>query len=213
MRMMINYIKYVKKNRQGFTLSELMMAVAIFVLIVGATSVFVIYYFQNYSFSFEENQAIGLSQSSFTTMIRELREARNGEDGAWPLSQTDDNEITFFADVTNDGKSDKVRYFLAGSELKKGVIEPTNVPVNYPAVNEKITTIAYYVDNLTKPVFKYFNGSYPSDTVNNPLVVNARILYTRYIEIYLRINISSNSGAQPFEMNSGVQIRSLKDNL
>lgn len=202
-----------KQLTAGFTLVELMVVVVIFTIISAIFAVFAAIYFRNYLFSFEENQAIGQAQTTMTQAIREIREARIAETGGWPLVQTDSNTFVFYSDVTNDGRTDRVRYFLEGTALKKGVIEPTQPPVSYPLVNEQIRTVADYVDNAGIPLFTFYNGDWPADTVNNPLAAGSRLLNTRYISLYVRININPNTGAQPFELTSGVQIRSLKDNL
>lgn len=204
-----------KKNnlQKGFTLLELILSTFIFGAITALVAGFAVYYFQTYSFSFEENQAINSTQSALTTMIRDIREARSGDNGAYTIVQADDFSFTFYSDVTNDGRTDRVRYFLNGTQLQKGVIEPTQVPVTYPIATEKIKTIADFVDTAGLPIFKYANGNWPADTTNNPLPQNQRILNTRFITVYIRINVSNNYSAQPFELTSGVQIRSLKNNL
>jgi prepilin-type N-terminal cleavage/methylation domain-containing protein len=202
-----------KKVLTGFTLLELIMAVFLFAIIAGAVAAFSAYYFKNYAFSFEENQSIGLAQTGMTTMIRDIRRIRMGEDGSWPIIDAQDNSFSFYSDVTSDGRTDKIRYFLNGTTLQKGVIEPTAVPVTYPAGNEKFLNIATYVDTSQGPIFQYYNGSWPSDTIHNPLILADRQLNTRYIKVYLRININQNYSAAPFELSSGVTIRSMKDNL
>ncbi len=200
-----------KKN--AFTLLEVIMAVFIFSSIVGFVAAFSAYYFKNYSFSYEEQQVIGQAQGSLTQMLREIRKARNGDNGSWPLIQTDDTTFIFYADITGDGKSDRIRYFLSGTELKRGIIQPTAVPVTYPLANETITTLANYVDATNSAIFTYYNGNWPSDTVNNPLTPSQRILNTRFVKINLKINPTQNFGAQPFSLSSGVTIRSMKTNL
>lgn len=199
--------------KRGFTLVEILVTLFIILSIVGLISYLALYFSRNYSFSFEEQKSIAEAQQGVYTMIREIREARSGDDGSWALSETEDNNLVFYADVTNDGKPDKVRYFLDGEELRKGIIEPTQVPVTYPDANEVIRTIAYNVDNETHPLFTYYNGNWPGDSTTNPLSSFNRLLDTRYISVYLRININPETGAEPFELQSGVQIRSLKDNL
>lgn len=194
-----------------------MIAVFIFALIAAGVSLFMVYYLRSYSFSFDEHQAITQAQTGITTMIREIREARNGDNGAWPIINADDNQFTFYSDVTNDGRTDQVRYFLNGTTLQKGVIEPTQVPVTYPAGNETIRDVASYVDISTGPLFTYYNGSWPGDSVNNPLPLAQRQLNTRYVNLHLNIDLSlipnTTTKIQPFELTSGVQIRSMKDNL
>lgn len=202
-----------KQQANGFTLLELILATFIFALIASGVAGFAVYYFQNYSFSFEEQQAIGQAQTGMTTMIREIREARNADNGAWALEQTDDNAFVFYSDVTNDGRTDRIRYFIDGNQLKKGITEPTAVPVSYPPVNEQIRFIASFVNNAGRPLFTYYNGNWPGDLINNPLVGTNRLLNTRYVSVYVRINVASGTGSGPYELTSGVQIRSLKDNL
>jgi prepilin-type N-terminal cleavage/methylation domain-containing protein len=197
----------------GFTLVEVMVAMFVFSVITGGVAVFSAYYFKNYSFSFEENQSVSIAQTGITTMIREIREARSGDDGSWPIVDAQDNTFTFYSDVTNDGRSDRVRYFLDGTTLKRGVIQPTMVPVDYPTTSETITTIATSVDTSAGPLFRYNDGNWPSDQIHNPLTQADRLLQTRYVAVYLRINISPNFASLPFEITSGVTIRSMKTNL
>ena len=119
----------------GFTLVEVLVAMFTFALLAALVYGFAVYYFQSYNFSFEENQQVGIAQSGLTTMIREISEARLADNGAYAIEQALDTNFTFFADVTNDGRSDRVRYFLNGNELQKVVTEPTVVPVTYPSAN------------------------------------------------------------------------------
>jgi len=199
--------------KSGFTLVEVIVAMFFFGIIVAAVANFTVFYLNNYSFSYEQQQSVGQLQYTLTQMIRDIREARLGDNGAWPIITTNDNEFAFYTDVTNDGRSDRVRYFLDGTSLKRGVIEPTSVPVSYPAANEKVKIVVDNINLNGKPIFTYYNGNYPSDIVNNPLTATKRLLSTRLINIYLRIDISPNQGSQPYEASSSVQIRSMKDNL
>lgn len=200
-------------SARGFTLLEIVIAVALSTSIVIGVAAFTLYYLRSYSFSYEEEQSISTASYTMSTMIREIREARSGEDGAWPLVETNDTSLIFYSDVTNDGRSDRVRYFMNGTDLQKGVIEPTAVPISYPSQNEIIKTIATFIDLDGNALFRYYNGSWPADQVNNPLSLENRILNTRYVTLFIRVNIQPNYAAAPYELRSGVQIRSLKDNL
>ncbi len=202
-----------RKSTHGFTFVEVIIAVFLFTVIVALTSGFVVYYFSNYSFTFEQQQQVGQAQSALTQMIREIRKARPGDDGSWPLVQTDDAVFIFYADVNGDNRSDRVRYFLSGNELRRGIIQPTAVPVTYPVANEVITTLMTSVEATSSPIFRYYNGDWPADTTNNPLSPANRILNTRFVKIDVRLNQTTNFAAEPFELSSGVSIRSMKNNL
>jgi prepilin-type N-terminal cleavage/methylation domain-containing protein len=201
------------KLRSGFTLVEMLISIFLIGSVSALVSTFAVYYFQNYSFSFEENQSIGAAQTALTQVIREVRETRAADNGAYAVNDAQDNSFTFFSDVTNDGRSDRVRYFIENGSLKRGVIEPTVSPVTYLTASEKIKIIVDNIDNNGKALFTYYNGAWPSDTTNNPLPLAQRILNTRFVSVYIRININPGKAAQPFELTSGVAIRSLKDNL
>jgi len=200
-------------KHNGFTLLEIILAIFLFSIIAALVAIFGVYYFKNYAFSYEKQQVIGQAQGALTQMIREIRKIRNGDNGSWPLIQTDNTAFTFYADVTNDGRADRVRYFLNGNTLYRGVIEPTAVPVSYPPGNEVITTLARFVEATNSAIFTYYNGDWPADTVNNPLAAPQRILNTRFVEVTLTINPTQNFAAQPFTISSGVAIRSMKTNL
>lgn len=206
-------MKYKKTILHGFTLVETIVATFLFIGLVGAVSGFAIFFFKNFSFSYEEQQSIDLIQGAITRISRDIREARTGNQGAWPIISPGDNEFIFYSDVTNDGRTDRVRYFLDGNLLKRGIIEPTQVPVDYPLSEEKITVIASHIDPGGKPLFTYYNGQYPSNMTNNPLPAQLRLLSTRLVTVYLRSNISGNTTTQAYEASASVQIRSMKDNL
>jgi len=56
-------------------------------------------------------------------MVKEIREARSGEDGSYPIVLAGDKEFIFFSDIDNDGKTERARYFLgttnSGSQTKE----------------------------------------------------------------------------------------------
>ncbi len=190
-----------------------MIAMIIATFVMGGLISLLISYSNAYNFSFEESQKISAAQGSLTRIIKDIREARQSETGAWPLVTTNDTELTFYADVTDDGIVDRVRYFLVGNQLKKGVITPTGTPLTYNAAQENIFVIADGVDMRSAPVFKYYNGNWPADKVANPLPSASRILNTRMIQATIRINPSGKTSATLYESTSSATIRSLKDNL
>lgn len=201
------------KKQEGFTLLELIISMFLFSAIVALVAGFSVYFFNNYSLSYEEQQQVGQAQVALTQMIREIRKAQTGDDGSWPLIQTDDTTFIFYADVNGDGRADRIHYFLNGTDLNRGVIHPTAAPVTYPSGTETVTTIASNVDATNSAIFKYYNGNWPTDQINNPLAAAQRILNTRYVAVNLKINITQNFSAQEFSIDGGVSIRSMKTNL
>lgn len=199
--------------KRGFTLLELVIALFLFSTIVALVAMFFVYFFKDYSFSFEEQQEIGQAQQILTQMIREIRKAQIGDNGAWPLITTDNNALTFYADVDGDLRAEQIRYFVDGTNLKRGVIKSTGSPLSYPPQSEVQATLVSSINTTASGIFAYYNGNWPSDQVNNPLVPSQRILNTRYILVTIMIDVAKNFSAAPFQIQSGVTIRSMKDNL
>lgn len=72
--------------------------------------------------------------------------------------------------------------------------------------------IASYVYPTT-PLFTYYNGDWPGDTIVNPLVSGQRLLNTRLIRLTISVDMRSGTLPQPFTVSTLTHLRNLKDNL
>jgi hypothetical protein len=200
------------KIKKGFTLIEVLIVGGITVVlaggllslqyILGQTQVSVL---KNYT---EVDQA----NANISTMVRELRNIQVADNGAYPLERALDQEIIFYSDYDFDGKTERVRYFLSGTSLSKGVIEPTGFPATYPSAQEKVKVVAADVRNAAVPIFYYYNGDWPADTINNPLDTPTRLSETKLMRVNLIINQTTDT-KHDFLIDSYVQLRALKQNL
>src|SRR3989338_5221978 len=137
-------------NNRGFTLVEILFGVGIFVIIVGALT-----FFSRNIWIYGSYVSVGLSDANsgriaLKTMVAEIRTASTAETGSYVIALATATAFTFYSDIDNDGLKEKVRYFLNGSELQKGVIKPTGSPLFYNVVNEKISTLTSYLTNDQK---------------------------------------------------------------
>ncbi len=101
-----------KTISRGFTLIEVLTALAVFVIALGAVTGFVLMSYRAQSYTFEQAVAIDEANKGIETMVKELREARSGDDGAYILEKADDYEIIFYSDIDKDGAVERVRYFV-----------------------------------------------------------------------------------------------------
>lgn len=202
------------KIKNGFSLIETIITIFIFSLALVAVSFFILNFYRNYKFTFEQTQAINEARKGIETMIKEIREARHGDDGSYPIKEADDFQFIFYSDIDKDEAVERVRYFLDGTDFKKGVIEPSNDPPEYILADEIVSTLSQYVrNNISELVFTYYNGDWPSDTINNPLPTLTRLTETKLMHVYLKINVDPNRPPDDFELESDTQIRNLKTNL
>jgi len=208
-----------KKNYQpnGLTLIETIITIAIFALAMSFVSALIVSGYRSYNYVFQQASAINEARQGVEVMIREIRQARSGDDGSYPLIQAGDWQFIFFSDIDRDNQVEKVRYFLSGTDLKKGVIKSSGDPPQYVSANEVISTLSKYVRNSSltpaAPVFTYYNGSWPSDTAHNPLPTFTRLTDTKLMHVDLIINVDPNRAPNNYELQSDTQIRNLKTNL
>ncbi len=191
---------------KGFTLIETMIAIAIFVLGVGAVFMVAMNLYTTHTYIFQQSMAIGEARRGIEVMIKEIREAKNGQDGSYVIQAANDYEFVFYSDVDTDEDIEKVRYFIEGTDLKRGMTEPTEHPVKYLPENEELSIISAYVRNQP-PIFHYYDGD------NNELPAPARLKDTKTMMIYIVVNIDPNRPPNDFILESYVQLRNLKVNL
>ncbi len=325
-----------QKPIKGFTLIEVLVAVFVFTLAMVAVAGFIVLSYQIHGYNFEESVAIDEARRGIETMLKEIRAANTGDNGAYPIERADDKQFIFYGDIDDDGATERVRYFLStvnsgsqikectaasrggscsvtfsnfltgtlksalvkvsvkgdldasdeyveisadgttlvtdfcqigcshcaeswegtttfdvtsqasdnsiqfiadaswnvhrqcpaaspnhsmkakfelswaeeitgtGTELKKGVIEPTGTPVQYPSAQEKISLLTSYVRN-SPPIFEYFDAN-----GNKITEIPARLIDTKLMKVYLVINVYPNRPPNEFGLESSVQLRNLK---
>lgn len=201
----------IRIHQRGFTLIEILVA-AVIMVILGAGFLGLQYiYSQNQLVAWKNYLSIEDANSTMTTLARELRNARDADNGDYLLEVASDQEIIFYSDTNSDGNVEKVRYTLTGTEFVKGTIEPTGDPVSYPLADEKVKVLTEIVRNESSPVFFYYNKDWPTDTTNNPLVPSDRIAETRVVKFILRSNTEAGEPDSDYVLESDVQIRMLRE--
>jgi prepilin-type N-terminal cleavage/methylation domain-containing protein len=199
-------------NNQGFTLIELLFGMTIFsFLLIGTVSLQQLL-FQSENFGVNSAFTIENAQSSLQEIVRELRNSRQGADGWYPIKLADSQEIIFHSNADKDDDIERIRYFLDGTDLKKGVTQPTGAPPTYLS-EESVATVAQFVQNGTDPIFYYYNEDWPADQVNNPLSTPAVLLDVKLVKIEVSINADPDNPQSEYTLEPFVQIRMLKDNL
>lgn len=196
----------------GFTLIEILIVTIILVILGGSVLTLIYITTQTRLSTFRNLMNIDQTNATVSTMVRELRNIRTGDNAAYPLERAWDQEIIFYSDADYDGETEKVRYSLTGTQFVRGIIEPVGFPVTYPSANEKVRVLSENVKNGTDPIFYYYNGDWPSDTINNPLPQPVRLSDTKLMKAYLKLNTEDDPSTD-FVLESYVQLRMLKQNL
>ncbi len=108
---------------KSFTLIETIVAIFVFTLAMGAISGLILMAYRTHSYEWQQSLAIEEARKGIETMVKEIREARQGDDGSFPIEKAGDKEFIFYADIDKDGKTERVRYFLgtanSGSQIEE----------------------------------------------------------------------------------------------
>lgn len=200
-----------QKLKSGFSIVEILVAIFILSLVGVAIATF-----QKDIFSFNTIISSGLAaqheaRRALKTITAEVRPLSPSSTGAYPIAEADPTSFIFYSDIDTDQLKERVRYFLDGTILKKGVIKPSGTPLSYNPANEIISEIVYDVANGATPVFNYYDTNY--DGTTSPLVEPVDILAVRLVKVTIVIDKNPNRPPGPITLTTQVSMRNLKDNL
>jgi len=200
-----------KRNKNAFTLIEVLTVVFVLSLIVLLVAAF-----QKNVFSLNSIIQSGLTaqqegRQALKTIIPEIRSISPSSTGSYPLAEVQANSLTFYSDIDDDGLKERLRYFLDGDILKRGVLKPTGDPAQYVLDNEVVTEFVHDITNGATSIFSYYDTNY--DGTTDPLSDPVNILDVRLIEITLIIDGNGSNPPEAITLKSKASMRNLKDNL
>jgi prepilin-type N-terminal cleavage/methylation domain-containing protein len=205
-----NIYKKIKRNN-GVTLLEVLITMAIFTLVMGAIATFARDLFYYNSIFTGGLTSYDDARKVLQPIASEIRAASSSSLGSYSIEKATNTEFIFFTDIDNNGSKERVRYYLSGNIIKRGVIIPTGSPLQYLPANETNTDIVHGVSNGVTPIFSYYNSSYNGTTA--PLSQPVSILDIRLVKIVIIIDSDPNRPPGPVTVTTQVSIRNLKDNL
>lgn len=192
----------IKNQKAGFTIIELMVSVAIVTVIVYICMDYLLLAFKAARYSDEQQEAVTIARNSMDIITKEIRGANSSEQGGYPLSFIEDDEIIFFSDIDDDNIYEKIRYFVSGITLTRVINEPG--ALNDYNTSGTSTSIADYINNISEPIFIYYDDNHnETDIINN----------VRLIQFNLKINVTPAIAPNDVYVKSEVNLRNLKDNL
>lgn len=206
-----------EKNRyfkqRGFTLIEVLVTVSIFIVLVFGVSAMLNDIFVNSNQQLLSMSNIDQARLALSAFTNEVRNATTGSDGSYPLNQAGDSQIVFYSNFrTNNGAIVRIRYYVSGDTLYRGVVLPAGNPLSYNLSSESVKPVATGISSTSAPVFYYYDGSYDgsTDALFQPVNINR----VRFIKINLMVlNQITPNDTSTFPITAGAVIRSVKDNL
>jgi prepilin-type N-terminal cleavage/methylation domain-containing protein len=200
----------INKNNTGFTLVEVVIAVAIFSIISLAAFSLISNYNRTSDLIMVQLKLQSEGRSSLSQMVNDIRRTSGGSNGAFAIDSAGANSFVFYSNIDSDSYFEKIEYIIEGTELKKSVIKPSGNPLIYDPLNKTTTILSDKIANDTVPLFDYYDGSYAGTGGSLSLPVD--ITTIRFIKINLILDDNPSAPTSPQAMEAKVTLRNLKDN-
>ncbi|MFA5961145.1 MAG: prepilin-type N-terminal cleavage/methylation domain-containing protein [Parcubacteria group bacterium] len=200
-------------GRQGLTLVETLVAIAIFAIGIEGFSLLFVNAWKNNSYTLEMGQSSMAVSQGVNTIVNYLRSIRQSDNGAYPIYFADDNDLVAYSDYDRDGVTERIHIYKSNTDILMGVTDPTvTMPKSYPSADQQILTLARRIVNTSaEPIFYYYDKNYAGGSTQVPLVTPANVADVRLMKIHLKINIDPNRAPDNIELQTFVEMRNLND--
>ena len=205
-------------TKKGLSLTEMIITIAIVVIAMGGFTVLFARVWQVNAFTIEAGIASLAASRGVDNAVEHIRNARQAEDGSFPIVSATDDEMIFYTDYDADGVSERVRYFINNQKFSAGIIEPNfaNVPPTYDGT-ENVEELAEYVVNtaVAEDTFQYFSDAssiYEYDDIEGEaLSTPASVQDVHMVRILLHVNPNPGVAPENVIIQSFVTVRNLSD--
>ena len=196
-------------NNAGLSLVEVLVALGIFIMLIGSITSILIISSRSKNIVFEQLLTQSQGRKVVQDFVNELRSANVSSIGAYPLAEVAPNEIIFYSNIDSDTYRERIRYFLSNNNLIKGIIKPSGNPLQYLANQEVTSTVANSINNGSDPLFSYYDQNYTG--TSTPLV-NPNVTAVRMVKIKFQLERNPNFSPAALNLEGQAELRNLKNN-
>jgi len=183
-------------DHRGFTFIETLVWISVFTIAMLAITSTLLSFYRANTYTLEQADAVTSAQRALEQTVRTIREGAYSSQGAFP--------IVSITAVDNDALIERVHYFLSGTNLIRGVLDPTGNPPDYVG-SEVTATIAQYVRNTAQGIatFRYY------DELGSEITNYANWTSVRFVSVNLAVNVNIATLPNQLTLNSSAAIRNL----
>ena len=207
---MNNMNRFLNKKNSGFTLVELIVAIGISTMIILGAGSMLINALRYRAVIWEQLKTQNEGRKIVQDFVNEIRRINYSSVGAYPLDTVEDREIVFYTNVDSDSWRERVRYFVDGTILKKGIIKPDGNPLEYNFANEVVTDMVHDLDENLGTIFHYYGQDY--NGTGSALTQPVNPMTVKMIKFYLLLEADPHMSPEPIEVEASGEIRNLKTN-
>lgn len=193
------------RGAAGFTMMEIVVVLGIFgvtAIAVGAFTAGVFRFNRVLTSQLDTETQLRRLVAKFST---ETRTASASSLGAYPIDAASATSVTFYSNTDADNLKERVRYFLDGTTLKRGILKPTGSPLTYNPANEAVSSWVNDVRN--SDIFFYYDNTYNGSSP--PLSFPVTLTAIRLVRLKLSVDLKPNEPPAPLEIDTNVHLRNL----
>ena len=203
------YFSRVDVSRQGLTLIEVVIAMAIMaLLLVGISRMGGLLNSLGTlaGDSLQTEQGLRQALDTFTLDVRGMGQSSLG---GYPMESASTSSFIFYSDVDRDGLYERVRYSFSTSTLSRGIIKPTGNPLTY-ATSSEIVSVAVPSLVGSGNSLDYFDAAYTG--TSTPMTMPVDVTTIRVARLRVRSDLNIKSAPKSMSLEAVVTIRNLRSN-
>ncbi len=210
-RKMVKNIKINLCHTRGMTMIEVTVVIGILAIVSLGASWLLISGIRSNDVIWEQLTKQAEGRSVLHQIVNDVRKAEESSVGSYPIVTAEDNELTVYANIDSDSLRERIRFWIDGEILKRGIIKPAGNPLSYTQA-ESVTEIAHSVKNIAQDIslFTYYDESFTG--TQDSLVQPVSITDVHVIKIQLELEKDPTKTPVPLHMESLVHVRNLKTN-
>src|SRR3989344_2187611 len=198
--MLYNYME----TTRGMTFIEVLVWISVFTIAMLAIVSTLLSFYKTNTYTIEQADAVTYAQRALEQIVRTIREGAYSSQGAFPIVSLAENDFVFYADVDSDALIERVHYYISGTNLMRGILDPTGDPPDYVGV-ETTSIIAEYVRNTAQGIslFRYY------DEIGSEITNYANWTAVRFVTVNLAVNVNVAALPNQLTLSSSAAIRNL----
>ena len=198
--MLYNYME----TTRGMTFIEVLVWISVFTIAMLAIVSTLLSFYKTNTYTLEQADAVTYAQRALEQIVRTIREGAYSSQGAFPIVSLAENDFVFYADVDSDALIERVHYYISGTNLMRGILDPTGDPPDYVGV-ETTSIIAEYVRNTAQGIslFRYY------DEIGSEITNYANWTAVRFVTVNLAVNVNVAALPNQLTLSSSAAIRNL----
>ena len=189
---------------RGMTFIEVLVWISVFTMAMLAIVSTLLSFYKTNTYTIEQASAVTYAQRAQEQIVRTIREGAYSSQGAFPIQSIAENDFVFYADIDSAPLIERVHYYISGTNLMRGILEPTGDPPDYTGT-ETASIIAEYVRNTAQGIslFRYY------DELGSEITNYTNWTSVRFVTVNLAVNVNTAALPNQLTLSSSAAIRNL----